>query len=99
MRWHRRYAYPLWWDLAVDAGDWALPLRVCVHPRLVDGSGRREHVARVMLSLFCLHWDVYYAWGRRKHRPAPERILSLREVMGRDPGEPGIFEPEPEGGD
>ena len=85
---HRRYAYPLWWDLYVLGREWALPLAIEVRPWLIDGSGRREYVARVTLSLLCVHWSIHYAWGRRRYRPPPERILSLSEVMKHDLAEP-----------
>jgi hypothetical protein len=80
---HDRYAYPLWWDLRIACGEWALPLRIKVRPRLTDGSGRREYVANVELSLLCLHWNVHYAWGKKRYREMT-KILSLSEVMQRD---------------
>jgi hypothetical protein len=83
-RLHRRYAYPLWWSIEIATWEWALPMRVYVRPRLTDGSGRREHVIVVDVSLLCLHWSVHYAWGRRRYHPPPERVLSLLEVLKRD---------------
>ena len=85
---HHRYGFPLFWELCIILNEWALPLRIKVRTRLTDGSGRKEHVARVELSLLCLHWTVHYAWGRRRYRKPPERVLSLREVLARDRGEP-----------
>jgi hypothetical protein len=88
---YRRYAYhagiPLWWDLYVDTWEWGLPLRVKIRPRLTDGSGRKERVTVVELSLLCLHWDVHYAWGKRRYRPPAAPILSLKEVLERDRAE------------
>lgn len=81
---HRHYGYPLWWGVYVAVGDWALPLRIMVRPRLIDGSGRREHVASVELSVLCVHCDVHYAWGRRRYRPAAAEVLSLRQVLEND---------------
>jgi hypothetical protein len=63
---HQRYAYPLWWDLHTSIWSWALPLRIKVRPWLADGSGRREYVTNIRMSLLCLHWSVCYAWGRRR---------------------------------
>jgi hypothetical protein len=88
VRLHRRWGYPLWWELSISVREWGLPLAIEVRTHLIDGSGRREHVARVNLSLFCLHWDVHYAWGRRRYHPPSERILSLREVLERDRTQP-----------
>jgi hypothetical protein len=81
---HHRYAYPLHWDLSIDTWGWALPLRIKVRPYLTDGSGRREHVTNIRIDLFCFHWSIYYAWGRRRYRPKPELILSLKEVLEQD---------------
>ena len=80
---HHRYAHPLSWDLSLITWDWALPLRIKVRRRLTDGSGKREHVANIRVSLFCLHWAIFYAWGRRRHRK-PELVLSLKEVLEQD---------------
>jgi hypothetical protein len=89
---HHHYAndggIPLWWDLGINTWTWALPLLIKVRPWLTDGSGRREYVANVEIRLFCLYWDVCYAWGKRRYHPPPERILSLREVMERDQAQP-----------
>jgi hypothetical protein len=89
---HHRYAYhdgiPLWWDLYIATWEWALPLRIKVRPWLVDGSGRKEHVINVELSLLYLHWSIHYAWGKRRYHTPPERILSLREVMEHDRSQP-----------
>jgi hypothetical protein len=89
---HHRYAnydgVPLWWDLSIATWEWALPLRINVRPLLIDGSGRYEHVTVIELSLLCLHWDIHYAWGKRRYRPPPERTLSLREVLDRDLAQP-----------
>jgi|SRR6516225_4883371 hypothetical protein len=97
MRLHRRWGYPLWWVLFVCAWEWALPLRIRIRPWLTDGSGRHGYVTCVELSLFCLHWDIHYAWGRRRYYPPPERVLSLREVLEYDrshPLENGRNQPE-----
>ena len=84
---HHRYAYPLWWDLSIITWEWALLLRIKIRLWLTDGSGRREYVTSVRLSVLCLHWDIDYAWGRRRYRPEPERILSFSEVMDRRSGQ------------
>jgi hypothetical protein len=81
---HRRYAYPLWWDLALIVREWALPLWFGVRLYLIDGSGRREYVARVEIQFFCLYWGVHYAWGKRRYHHPLERVHSLREVLERD---------------
>lgn len=85
---HHRYAYPLWWDLSIVIWDWALPLRIKVRPWLTDGSGRRQYVTVVELSLLCLHCDIHYAWGRRRYWPKPEYVMSLKEVLERDRAQP-----------
>jgi hypothetical protein len=84
---HHRYAYPLWWNLGIATWDWALPLRIKVRPWLTDGSGRREHVTSVKLSLLCMHWECHYAWGRHRYHPPPEPIMSLKAVLERDRAE------------
>jgi hypothetical protein len=88
MRIHTRWAYPLWWDLFISWREWALPLAIEGRLHLTDGSGRRGYVARVCLSLFCIHWSIHYAWGKRRPYPKPERVLSLREVLERDQAQP-----------
>jgi hypothetical protein len=75
---------PLWWDLGINTWTWALPLSIKIRPWLVDGSGRKEYVANVKVRLFCLYWDACYAWGKKRYRPAPVPVLSLRQVMERD---------------
>ena len=88
MRLHRRWGYPLWWNLYIHPLEMALPLSIKIRPLLTDGSGRHENVTNICVSLFCLHFDVHYAWGKRRYHPPPERVLSLREVLERDRANP-----------